>query len=259
MVDLSKLIDGKNLTEIESNVLYYIVNNIDNVLKMGVRGIAKENFTSSSTIMRLTKKLGYSGFIDMYYKLVPIVKRAQNIVDVDMQFINSFCSNSLFQYNSYNQMKKFAQKICQAEGKSIFIYGTGFSGMVSEYFTKKLLVLGKPCIFSNGMDSIGIFENNLDNIGILIVVSKSGETKSVVERIKTANENGIFTVSFTNEKKNPVNELADISFRIEDSNKLDDRNMMPNTFFPNVLMLMEVLIYEYHRVMIRTYKNTETT
>ena len=73
MIDLSKLTDGKNLSEMEKTVLYYIVEHIDEVLKMGVRGVAKENFTSSSTITRLTKKLGYSGFVDMYYKLLPMV------------------------------------------------------------------------------------------------------------------------------------------------------------------------------------------
>lgn len=40
-----------------------------------------------------------------------------------------------------------------------------------------------------------------------------------------------------------------MNFHIEDSNKLDDRNMMANTFFPNVLMLIELLIYEYHKVL----------
>ena len=99
------------------------------------------------------------------------------------------------------------------------------------------------------MDSIGVFENNLNDMGMLGVVSRSGETDRVVERVKTARENGIFTVSFTNEIDNSVSSLTDVQFKIEDSNKLDDRNMMANTFFPNVIMLMELLIYEYHKVL----------
>lgn len=249
MIDLSKLIDGKNLSEMETTVLYYIVEHIDVVLKIGVRGVAKENFTSSSTIMRLTKKLGYSGFVDMYYKLLPMVKNSEGCIDEDLQFINSFCSNTLLQYNSYEQMKLFARKICELDNRFIFIYATGFSAMSAEYFNRKLLVLGRKCIVSSGMDSIGVFENNLADMGMLITISRSGETQSVVDRVKIARENGIFIVSFTNELDNRVNVLADIAFRIEDSNKLDDRNMMANTFFPNVLMLMELLIYEYYKVL----------
>lgn len=249
MIDLSKLTDGKNLSEMEKTVLYYIVEHIDEVLKMGVRGVAKENFTSSSTIMRLTKKLGYRGFVDMYYKLLPMVKNAEGCIDEDLHFISSFCSNTLLQYNSYEQMKLFARKICELNNHFIFIYATGFSAMSAEYFNRKLLVLGRKCIVSSGMDSIGVFENNLADMGMLITISRSGETQSVVDRVKIAKENGIFIVSFTNELENRVNALADIAFRIEDSNKLDDRNMMANTFFPNVLMLMELLIYEYYKVL----------
>lgn len=249
MVDFSKLIAGKNLSEIEKMVLSFIIDNIDQVLKMGVRGVAKANFTSSSTIMRLAKKLGYNGFVDMYYKLLPLVKNSEGIISEDIQFINSFASNKLVQYNSYNQMRQFARKICEMDNRFLFIYGTGFSAMSAEYFNRKLLVLGRKCIVSSGMDSIGVFENNLADMGMLIVISKSGETQSVVDRVKIARENGIFVVSFTNELENSVNLLADIAFRIEDNNKLDDRNMMANTFFPNVLMLMELLVYEYYKVL----------
>ena len=131
----------------------------------------------------------------------------------------------------------------------IFLYATGFSAIPIEYLTKKLLVLGIKCIYSNGMDSIGVFENNLENMELFIAVSRSGETNWVVDRVKTAMENGVYTVSFTNEAENRVSSMTDMQFRIEDSNKLDDRNMMANTFFPNVIMFMELLIYEYHKVL----------
>ena len=249
IVDISKLTEGKNLTEIECTVLHYMIYHMDSMLKMGVRGVAKENFTSTSTIMRLTKKLGYNGFVDMYYKLLPLVEQAQDHVNTDLQFINSFCSNSILKYNSYEDIKEFAWRLCQLKSGYVFLYATGFSAIPLEYLTKKLLVLGIKCIYSNGMDSIGVFENNLEHMEMLVVVSRSGETRWVADRVKTAAENGIYTVSFTNEAKNRVSSMTDMQFRIEDSNKLDDRNMMANTFFPNVIMLMELLIYEYHRVL----------
>nr|WP_314464278.1 MurR/RpiR family transcriptional regulator [uncultured Clostridium sp.] len=248
-MDISKLTEGKNLTEIEDTVLRYMISHMDSMLKMGVRGVAKENFTSTSTIMRLTKKLGYNGFVDMYYKLLPLVEQAQDYVNTDLQFINSFCSNSIFKYNSYEDIKEFARRLCQLKSGYVFLYATGFSAIPLEYLTKKLLVLGIKCIYSNGMDSIGVFENNLEHMEMLVVVSRSGETRWVADRVKTAAENGIYTVSFTNEAKNRVSSMTDMQFRIEDSNKLDDRNMMANTFFPNVIMLMELLIYEYHKVL----------
>jgi DNA-binding MurR/RpiR family transcriptional regulator len=254
MVDLSKLIEGKNLTDVEEKVLRYIIDHIDEVVRMGVRTIAKNNYTSTSTIMRLTKKLGYAGFIDMYYRLLPLVKSVETSKHENVGFINSFYNNSLLQHNNYQQLKKFSSLLNEQKDKFIFVYATGFSAIVAEYIYKKLLVLGKKCILASGMDSVGVFENNLDYIGILLVISRSGETRQVLEKVKTAKENNILTISFTNDSDNSINEITDINFKIEDSNKLDDRNMMPNTFFPNLLMLIEVLVYEYHQVLLEDSK-----
>lgn len=56
-MDISKFIQNKGLTEIEIEVLNYMIDNINDINKMGVRGVAKNNFTSTSTIMRLAKNL----------------------------------------------------------------------------------------------------------------------------------------------------------------------------------------------------------
>lgn len=41
---------------------------------------------------------------------------------------------------------------------------------------------------------------------------------------------------------------ADLWFRVENQWKLDDQNTMPNTFFPQVMMLIELITYEYRRL-----------
>ena len=41
-----------------------------------------------------------------------------------------------------------------------------------------------------------------------------------------------------------------IAFRLENQWKLDDKNTMPNTFFPQVMMLIELIAYEYRRLCI---------
>ena len=233
-MDLSKFIENKGLTEIEIKVLNYIVDNIDEVNKLGVRGIAKNNFTSTSTIMRLSKKLGYSGFLEMQYNLATLKRNELGDTLNERGFVDSLNMDSLLKENSKESIDRFIDILFKDDHKFIFIYANGFSGIVAEYINKKLLVMGKRCILSNGTDSIGVFENNLD-------------TPMVLNKVKTAKEYGIEVVSFTNERENSISRLADISFKIDDTNKLDDRNLMPNTFFPKVLVLVELLIYEYYR------------
>lgn len=245
---LEKLIQDKGLTGTEAAVLEYIVANLDHVLRHGVRGVARANFTSTSTIMRLAKKMGYGGFVDMCYKLRSLVEMPQKTEQEEVDFLSSFGTVSLLNYNTYTQVKSCAQQIIRQTERTIFIYGTGFSGTAGEYLYHKLLNIGKHCLFASGGDSVGIFENSLDRMGMFIGISKSGETSLVRDKIKTAQENGVFTVAITGDHENSVGQFADIWFRVEDLWKLDDLNVMPNTFFPQTLMLMELIAYEYRRL-----------
>lgn len=246
-MEIDKLIENSDLTQLEQNVLKYIVLNIDNVIKIGVRGIAKANYTSTSTIMRLSKKLGYTGFVDMNYHLLPLIKNNETCLEDSNDFLPKEQLDFLLQSISEKQINDFIDCLDEKNDKLKFIYATGFSALVADYINKKLLVLGKRCIFSSGTDSASVFENNMDYIGTMIVISKSGETRQVLSKVKTAKENKIKVISFTGETDNTISRLADVSFRIQDSEKSDDRNISPNIFFPNLLMLFEFLIYKYNK------------
>lgn len=111
--------------------------------------------------------------------------------------------------------------------------------------------MGKKAIFASGTDSIGVFESNLNDIGVLIVITRSGETEKVIEKLRIAKERKIYTVSFTNESTNRAAELSNLNFKIYDDYKLDDRNMLPNIFFPRLLAVIEFLIYEYFKLINR--------
>jgi len=245
MLDLNKIVQGKSLTEIEANVLNYMVENMDTLLEKGVRQIARENYTSPSTIMRLTKKLGYSGFIDMYYQLVPMVqgKEKDSLSHEHVSSYNPLAS--VLRINTSKDMDSFVKLLKCAKSKIIFIYATGFSGIIGEYIYKKLLVSGQRVIFATGTDSIAILESNIDYIGMFMTISKSGETKQVIEKMRYCKNKGIPIVAFTNELENHAAQIADITLRVTDTEKLDDRNMAPNFFFAEILMLFEYLMRSY--------------
>jgi DNA-binding MurR/RpiR family transcriptional regulator len=245
MIDISKIIQGKNLTEIEVQIVQYIITNIDTVLQMGVRNIAKENFTSPATVIRLSKKLGYTGFIDMYYHLLPLVSQVHIPESGAMEDFLEITSKDFMTHNTMKDIEIFINKVLNLRESYIFIYATGFSAITAEYLYKKLLVLGRKTIFASGTDSIGVFENNLEDIGALVVISKSGETQLVLDKLQAAKEHHIFTVSFTKETENRIAELSDLNFKIIDHNKLDDRNMLPNSFFPGLMLMFEFIVKEY--------------
>lgn len=248
-MDLEKLVQDKQLTSTEHSVLEYIIAHLDQALDLGVRGIAKENFTSTSTIMRLSKKLGYTGFIDMYYKLVGMVDQSEGNYKLNQDFIHQFANDQTIDEHTYHYIRRLA-KLLTEDKRNVFIYGMGFSSLMARYLAKKLLVLGVKVIFSDGSDSIGIFENNIDNIGMLILFSRSGQSKHVLNRAKTAKENNIVTACFTSDTENQLIDECDIVIKARDDNHFDDQNMKPTMFFTRTMLLIEVLIYEYYSVSI---------
>ena len=118
-------------------------------------------------------------------------------------------------------------------------------GYTAEYLYKKLLLLGKQVILATTLDSIGVLENNLKNIGAFVAISKSGETQSVIDKLLKAKNAGIFTVAFTKETPNRLGACSDLNFKVTDQHKLDDRNLLPNTFFPFTRLLVEYLLSRY--------------
>ncbi|MBN7576256.1 MurR/RpiR family transcriptional regulator [Clostridium sp. 2-1] len=243
-VDLSKIVNNKKITPIEEQVLEYIINNIDSVMDLGVRGLAAENYTSTSTIMRLSKKLGFTGFIDMIYNITPlidggskgIIEESEALIGTDIKFLSKYIDEE--------NVKKFIEILASGTKKYIFIYARGYSEITGEYFNKKLLGVGIKSIL---IDSKGSFENNLEDMETLIVISKSGETKEVLDKVQVAKKKNKVVISFTKEVENSISALSDISFKIFDMHKLDDSNVLANSFFANMLMFMEYLIYRYYQ------------
>ena len=95
-----------------------------------------------------------------------------------------------------------------------------------------------------------MFENNLEDIGIFIVFSRSGRSPYVLNRVKMAEENAVFTVGFTNDGTSPLKEHCGCIIEVPDDNPLDDRNMKPTLFFSKIMTMIELLVYEYYQVSL---------
>ncbi|MGL6066327.1 MAG: MurR/RpiR family transcriptional regulator [Cetobacterium sp.] len=228
-IDIFKFGEKYNLTESEELALNYIVNNIEKALEVGVRGVAKECFASTSVVMNLSKKLGYKGFIDMVYRLELLL----NNEGLEKSLTQNYCTNF-----SLQKEMKFKNLLTKRK-RPIFVHGVGFSNYIAKYIKDKLMILGYFCMMSEYMETI---ERDYLEKPLLIVVSKSGETAGILNLCEIAKSKKIPIVALTGTEKNSIEEIADISFVIKNSNQLDDRNIGKNDFFGKSLLFFEDLI-----------------
>lgn len=121
ILDFNKLTTGKNLTGLEENILEYVIENINEIQNMGVRDVAKATYTSPASVIRLSKKLGYTGFTDMYYSLLPMIKKSGHDVNSSKNTILNYNFSTIADELSEDKIAIFNEKIFKNQ-KDMYSY-----------------------------------------------------------------------------------------------------------------------------------------
>ncbi len=251
---------AENLTRAEYRVLSYITgyptapghaDSAPGFKKLTVRKLAQETFVSSATVMRLCQKLGFSGFSELLFHIRHLLSETPTLhtqvpsppnAEIPAAF-HDFVANyqRSFEFVTAEKIQAFAQLLKQEE--SFFLYGTGFSHLFAEYLAKKLQLLGKTALSSGVGDSRGIFLNNAQKYRVFIAISRSGETRQVIDKAKIARSMGMKVVSFTRASANALGPLSDLNFQLFDDADNDAVDAGEITSFEsNLILLIDLLL-----------------
>jgi len=140
-------------------------------------------------------------------------------------------------------LAQFRQMI-QENKSALYVIGTGYSGILGEYFYKKVLGKGELVYYANGADSNTLFINNLHRISQIICISKSGETTLVNNKAMIAKEQGKGVISFTHSADNTLAKQSDIAFIVDDNQFLDRNNVYSTHFYSLLFLYLEYVIEE---------------
>lgn len=168
LVDLSK---RYLLNETEHRVLSHILNEVEQGnTKMNIRAVAQQTYVSTTTVIKLAKKLGYQGYSDMMYSLRRQAEQERNSdAGIDL--------SSILEIVDMEKLEAFAEELFRCRDKCIFIVGLGYSTIVSSYFMRRLATLGFLAYDGSPADMM----NGRERFGLTIILSKSGETRDLVD------------------------------------------------------------------------------
>lgn len=240
-MDLKTIVKDLNLTDNEQYILKYLVANIDALEGVKMRDLAKELYTSPASIIRLAKKLNFSGYIELYYYLrtkrmnANISKKSE----VRMNDYDLVLNMANFGSEIHETLATVQTIINNHPNQMVLICATGFSGIIANYMYKKLLVKGVRTLFSTAEDSSGIVRQNLHATSIFIGISRSGETEKMIEKLQLCQNKNIPTLVITGDDKSHLARLADAVIIVPDGNKLDTHNITYNDFYVQLLYLLE--------------------
>ena len=218
-----------NLDTLERKLLQYLYDNIDEIKSIGIRKLASDNYTSTSMIYKLVKKLGFEGYSDMIHYISYTYNKSENN--------NENAYSKL--YNTVKPYKKeFNSILSEYKNKQIVITGMGFSDIISNFISEALFLKGYSCAHTLHLQLLSP-ENN-DNL-LIIAISRSGKTSRLVELVEEANNHGFKIISFTANKNSKLAKASTLSVPIGSYDSFKSISEEFNTFFGELLLIFEYL------------------
>lgn len=214
------------LTSIEKKIAEYILEDPERIKNLTTYEIAQNCDTSQASIVRFSKKLGFSGFPDFKLSLSQDIgnRKAEshvNIMHEELKSTDSFeiigkkvatentrAVNNTYEITDFNELEKAVQAINSA--RKIMLAGVGFSGIVARDLYFKLMELGKVASFENDSHMQLSYLSTMNENDILFVISHSGKTLELFNLTKVAKNKGIKIITLTSVANNPIRELGDI-------------------------------------------------
>ncbi len=201
-----------SLTLTELAVLRYIDANKKEVLKMSVKDIAGRNFVSSATVMRLAKKIGFSGFLELKYwikeKLINEEKRDETLsfdIIVDEHLKNIIETKKLI---TRDLILKVVNKMNQA--KNIHFFGKGLTNTITTYYSKVLFTHGINNFIYEDTHIAYLAAEKMNATDLVFIGSLSGNTNQAVRLAQIAKSRGATIISLTSNTPNSLNSISDI-------------------------------------------------
>lgn len=222
----------KEMTNIEKKIANFILKHKNNLKELNTYEIASKCGVSQASIVRFSKKMGFSGFPEFKISIIEEfgkIEYENNISVIDDKItendsIENICKKvalrninaiqntlSIMDMGELDKASTFIEK-----ARKIMIIGIGFSGIVAKDFSFKLVEIGKNVIFENDTHMQLSYLTTLSKNDVIFVISYSGQTKEIYEVIKEAKNRKIPIISLTTLAPNLIRDLADIKLNTVD-------------------------------------------
>lgn len=208
---LSKLTERYNeLTDLEKKIVEYIMNNPRKIQDSSASEIADAIYVSKTSIINLSKKLGFEGYSELRYYVKDYLKDNEknkpNLSFEDMlDSINIEVTKTL-SLQSKDNIKEIVKKILSS--RIVYVIGRGASEPIANLLCSRLALLNVKAILIGDPNIIDVLGNSLALDESVIVMSLSGETERILTIAKTARARGVDVIALTSFTNNSLQKIA---------------------------------------------------
>lgn len=236
MLISNKLESIDSLSKSEEILANYILSQKENIENLSTKDLANATYTSPSTVVRLSQKLGFSGWNELKEKYLDELKylnKSISNVNPDFPFeahdtfmniaskVGHLAINSIDDTLSLiknDQLKMATQLLCKSH--IINVYGVSNSLLMAYDFKHKMLRINKHVEIMNLPGEQFIVASNSTPANCAILISYSGESKEVIKIAEILKARNTQMIVLTSIGENSLTAFADCIFHISTREKL---------------------------------------
>lgn len=218
------------LSKIDITVLRCIQDDPERCLREGIRSVATRCYSNPSSLVRLAKKLNFSGWLELVYFIKFNITMPKLDVTNDIDFMNIQPAEGL------------PSLLERLKHERVLIHGSGFSQLIAQYIYNKFLVTGVNASLALWPDYEILEQKSALKFDSIWIVSKSGRSSSALNWVNAIKGKGMNLVCFTGDYQSPLAQAADTAFIIHDPQKFDDDIYWSNPFFGYCILGFERLL-----------------
>ncbi|WP_024910709.1 SIS domain-containing protein [Chania multitudinisentens] len=187
-----------------------------------LREVASTLDVSEPLLVKVAKKVGFSGFRELrsalisYFESLPYERDEEITVNDNLDTVlDKVFSNSI-------QVLKEAQSVADTtvigqaaqlifQARRVIIFGVGGSASVCQDFEHKLLRIGIISHAYSDFHLMLMVASQLEDSDVVIAISQSGDTRELVNAAQTATARHAKLICITNDNSSPLSQCSDLS------------------------------------------------
>lgn len=221
----------KDLSPSERQVVNFILEDPARAAGMGIADLARESFTSTGTIMRVTHRLELEGFsalrhhlatdLNEYLETTALFRPQEPIEPQDTlsDIVDKVTSNNVravLDVRSFNTLEILGQVTdMMSTAKQLDFYGSGVSNLICHDAAMKALRLGLPSTAYTYYSEQAMLARTSPSDHLAILLSYTGQTEELLRVAQYLKSGGVPSVSITSHTDNALLELCSVNLFVD--------------------------------------------
>ena len=273
---VEQLREQAGFSPIECSIAEHFLEAGEALREQSARSIAAKLYTAPSTVSRLCKHLGYSGyneFRDAYLDELRYLSSSFTEIDANQPFRKSDDTRTIaakmgalyretvddtLQLTEGESLEQVVRLV--ADARNVFVYSAGTQSYLAEDFVDKMARIGRRVTVTYKADTTYFFATNARADEVFIVLSYSGETSGALRIAKQAKAAGCPVIALTSFGRNSLSTLADVTLHVSTREKLVEKlgcfGMSISTMLLLDIIYSCVLALDYDKNVVRRVRTT---